>query len=216
MIACCDFISSIVLGFGYPYGAACLVQGYLVFFFLRAAWMWTLCLSYSLFSLIIHEKQFLKTNHQHMIIWPLSIVLELLPLSTNSYGNDIYDQGFSICNISYGDNKIMAELWIVIIFFIPLLIICISMFYFSYRVWYKYHYHHAKLDPVISSAVECLSLYPIGMLITSLPVVICTFFFFFNNNTHIKGLLFSNHLSYSWGRCAIYFKLTKLQKYKCI
>ena len=85
MIALSDSFAAIAYTLGYPNeGHRCRIQGFILIFFNRNSWFWTDALMINIYSFIIYRKLFtLKT--MHIFIWTINIILQLLPIITNTY-----------------------------------------------------------------------------------------------------------------------------------
>jgi len=95
--AVCDFFHSIANAWGFPRGssALCETQGGFIFFWARTTMFWVLAMSFQLYALIIRGKGF-KMKHLrylHALCWPINLLLELIVLSTNRYGQDDEQNG---------------------------------------------------------------------------------------------------------------------------
>ena len=90
MIAIADTITAISIAFGYPGpGPLCSTQGFLLIFFSRMSWFFTDVLIFQLFYIVVFKKFFLSVKYMHCIVWPLNILLQLLPYTTGTnYGED--------------------------------------------------------------------------------------------------------------------------------
>jgi len=88
MISLCDFLTSLFVAPGFPTSnAVCSIQSAVSIFFCRAAWFWSMLCMYTLFQVVVHGKVPLTMKTMHLIVWPMSVVLELLPLTTGTgYG----------------------------------------------------------------------------------------------------------------------------------
>ena len=89
LIALCDVIGSVFLAIGFPMEQyLCFVQGFVISFFFRASWFFTLVMATQLYGLVIYGRPVLKRKVIHWGVWGVSCVLQLFLLSQNSYGQD--------------------------------------------------------------------------------------------------------------------------------
>jgi hypothetical protein len=88
MIYLHDFFASLAFAIGFPSNYLCELQGWITCFCFRGAWFWTLFLSFQLYSLVMFGSPKLSFKQMHIMYWPLNILFEFLPLTTNSYGID--------------------------------------------------------------------------------------------------------------------------------
>jgi len=90
MIAIADTMTAISIAFGYPKtGPLCSAQGFLLIFFSRMSWFFTDVLIFQLFYIVVFKRFFLNVKYMHCIVWPLNILLQILPYSTGTtYGED--------------------------------------------------------------------------------------------------------------------------------
>ena len=153
-------IANVFITIGYrPTGAICTLQGVMVYSFLRASWMWTLILSYHLYVLVC-KRQLLKIAiwKLHVFVWGITIVLTLLPLSTNRYNTNPGYAEREVCYIDGGTNALYANIWAVVCVVLPLTICTILMLYFAVKI------HFIKTNTLeIKNAVKVLRLYPLGL-----------------------------------------------------
>jgi hypothetical protein len=101
---------------GFPAGVICYIQGFLLFFFARSSWLFTIALVYQLFSIIVFKKYYISDKYIAMIIWPINIILQVLPYTTNvSFGPQVTDnEGHAIgrCLLTPGSNFSQYHLWL--------------------------------------------------------------------------------------------------------
>ena len=115
------------------------------------------------------------------MVWTVSIILELIPLFTNSYGEDDETTGRFTCYINYKYNPRSGYIFEFVTFFLPLFICTLLQIYFSYQIMLKCKL--MVLSPQLSSAVSIISLYPIGSILVWVPFLIV----FFVTGGAIKG-----------------------------
>eukprot|EP01035_Chromulina_nebulosa_P040064 gene40064-54163_t len=77
-----------ISSFSFPPGGSvlCWIQGIVQLYFTVCSWLWTLVLSYTIYSVIAEGKLWFKLWHVQSLCWIMPIILALLPLTTNTYG----------------------------------------------------------------------------------------------------------------------------------
>ena len=179
IISVCDFIGCLSLTFGYPSAGSllCSIQGAVAICFLRASILWTLCLCWQLYCLVLYNKLLLYEHQMHAICWSITVMLELLPLSTNSYGSDDEVNEELMCYIK--GPSYYASLWICICFTTPLVVCIFFMICCCVRLssYYSTSSSNSSNTPTdrIKSVVSVLKYYPIIMIVCWLPnAVLCS------------------------------------------
>ena len=183
-ISFCDCLGSVALVIGFPQGTSCVFQGSFIFFFYRASWLFTVSLSYSLYSLLIFGNHMLSLLQIHLIVWSLSIIFELIVLATNNYGLNSQQQGLYPCFLEDNVHPEDAKIWFLVCFYGPLIVCSVILIFLSIQVSRKYH--TTTLAPLLASAVRVLSLYPACLIAAWVTNVII--FFIFTANFEAKGL----------------------------
>lgn len=81
-IAFSEMIAGCGSAFGFPpsTSALCPSQAFLVFFFVKASWIWTTLLTYQVYRLVLHGDLSLNIYHMHVLVWLSSLFLTLIPL----------------------------------------------------------------------------------------------------------------------------------------
>lgn len=133
-ISLCDFFSSIVNMFGYPPAQSdlCIIQGFVSTFFFPASWIFTTIMVYQLRCLLIDKRLWLDVKWVHYIVWSLSFIITLSPLSELKYGEDDEYSNISPCNL-YGQKDYLVIFGIGV-FFGAFLICFLLMTYWSLQV----------------------------------------------------------------------------------
>jgi hypothetical protein len=62
--------------------------------FYPASSMWTVMLTYSLYSLVIYGKIVMTEWQMHLIVWGILTLIIVLPFSTSTYGTEADDNFF--------------------------------------------------------------------------------------------------------------------------
>ena len=139
------------------------MQASLTQFFFRAEWLFITVLSAQLNRIVLGKSLHLTLKQTHASIWLISLLLELLPLTSGAfYGADDGKEGMYICGL-WGPNRRLADVWYVISFFMPLVVCLLSLFFFSFRtfLWYRSEKSWANYSP-IKLVVDVMMLYPAG------------------------------------------------------
>ena len=111
-ISCCDLLGSSANCIGFPRSGSisCSIQAFFYLYFIPASWLWTAVLIYQLRSLILFKQISLAMTYVHAICWSIPLITSLLPLTTNPYGQDDFENGFSPCSL--GGDRTTRLLWI--------------------------------------------------------------------------------------------------------
>ena len=153
MISASDMLGSLAFTCGYVQTPSlCALQGGSIIFFCRAAWFWTLALSYQLYSLVLHRRVVLSFFQLHCLIWTVDLALELLPLymphglsdmaDNVDYGTDDLHYGKIVCSLQKKDDPSAAN-WVAVgVIFVPLCAVLGGLTYLWTRVFF--HYKHMR------------------------------------------------------------------------
>ena len=135
-ISICDILASIASAFGFPsmHSPLCPLQGFLVPFFYKAGWLWTVLLAYQLYCVVIHSKFGMSMQKMHILCWFTTGLTTLLPLTTNDYGRDD-DQDLGWCFIA--GNSVSAGVWGLFTFNFMLLVCSLFILYFLFRIYWR-------------------------------------------------------------------------------
>jgi len=168
MISLCDLLSSFLAAFGFPTNTTwCGAQGALIFFFSRASWAWSVLCLYMLFKIIVSGYVPLKMRTMHLMVWPISVVLELLPLTDNTwYGTTWFLMGKQLCNFDTQNKHYF--IWVGILFVAPIVIATLALLFLSAMLWLRMRrmnagYHRALVKSVV--------LYPCVTLLACIPLI---------------------------------------------
>ena len=176
-ISLCDFLGSIgnVLGFPRNGSVACTVQAFLYLFFFPASWFWTAALVYQLRCVAIHNKIWLRVRYLHMLCWTIPLILALAPLSTNTYGQDDYLEGSSVCNV--GGNSLKAYNWSLGDTGSEFLLCFVLMMFHVIEIGLFFRKNKELISDSKKSLFCATRLYPLGMLVAWLPFTIVEFYY---------------------------------------
>ena len=196
MMAISDTMSSLALSFGFPKdNVLCSIQGFLYIFFERLSWFWLDALVIMLYYFAMYHKVLLSLKQIHYIIWPLSIVLQILPFSTKSgYGSPVDDLidddvqiGVCVYSVYHGSLN-SYYLWTIMAFTVELLVSFLLVLGLTIRILCfgrtPNNGNVMTLLPVVSTVRETLILYPLAQLITTIPGIIYDIYHVFYFQTH--------------------------------
>ena len=202
MIAIADTITSLTIAFGFPGpGPLCTAQGFLNFFFSRMSWFFTDVLIFQLFYIVVFKKHFLSVKHMHCIVWPLNIILQILPFTTGTrYGfdNDVDDgEDFFVnrlaCGLGTGTGTFNTYLkWSQYVFNIELIISFFIIIVLSIAVvFYSLNMKSTKTSHVnfaqrIRESWSVVILYPCAMILAWLPGTIYAYYGNYQIDTGMK------------------------------
>lgn len=85
IIAISDTIISLCYSFGYPEHFLCSFQSFISIFFQRCSWVFTDLLVIQLTYVVVYKRFCFETENIHKIFWPINILLQLLPFSTQTW-----------------------------------------------------------------------------------------------------------------------------------
>ena len=101
---------------GFPEGALCYAQGFLLFFFARLSWLFTISLVFQLFSIIVFKKYYIIDSHIILTILPINVLLQVLPYSNGvTFGaQDSDDEGIPVsrCLLTPGSDFNQYRFWL--------------------------------------------------------------------------------------------------------
>jgi hypothetical protein len=171
MIALCDMIGCIAFSIGFPaaHSPYCVFQGVVSVFFVRASFFWTLCFAYQLYSLVKFNKLRLYEYQMHLLCWGISIVLEILPLSTSNYGEDDTLSEEIWCFLRDDDG--FGSIWIAVTFTIPIIVSILLMLwlYLQLQCHRSINIPLLPMNDRVKSLVDVLKLYPLTMVLCWIP-----------------------------------------------
>ena len=178
--ALCTFMTSLGTWFGFPDDGsmACTAQAVIISFFSKASWFWLTIISLELFSIFVYEKYFFTQPalYMNLAVWPLTLFLTFIPLSTTKFGRTADDKTDGWCFLTGNDTDSAITLWSIISIYLPFFICLVLMSGFAVytRVKALTADSDGKLlriwDPVYK-LVNSMFLYPI-FFITWFPFVI--------------------------------------------
>lgn len=166
MLSSTEMIVSTTSAFGFPQSNAvlCKTQGFLLYFCVRAGWLWTTMLTHQIFRLVVLGDDGLPLYQMHMLVWSIALGLTLLPLSSGkgtTFGPSERMSGW--CFVNYHES-----LWEVVTLVFPLITCVTLMAYFLTRIHWKLRDAMASTRVVVE-ATSHLKLYPIALTLLWTP-----------------------------------------------
>lgn len=127
IISLCDMLASIAMSFGFPArgDSHCHAQAFMLFFFFPASWLWTTALVYQLRCMMFYKKLKLSMFSLHCICWGIALIVSLVPLSENDYGEDDDLSGRTVCLLK--SSRKQRKFWWLFGVFYGVLISCILL-----------------------------------------------------------------------------------------
>lgn len=175
-ISLCDMLGSIAMSLGYPDSDECKVQSFFLLFFFPASWLWTTCLVYQLRSMMFYKKLHLSMFTLHCICWSVSLLVALLPLSQNQYGEDDDLEDRSVCYLASTDKH--RKFWWLFGLYFGVLLVCVLLM----LVWLISSYRLATAmrtttftDHKERQIYQATRWYPRGLLMTWVMSIAVTF-----------------------------------------
>lgn len=170
-ISLADFMASIgnSLGFHSNDSAICQMQAVFYNYFLPCSWIWTTILVYQLSCLITTKRMWLKYREMHIIGWGLGLIPAILPLTTNTYGNDDVFSGEAPCN--YAGDRETKLIWLYAVFLGLPLICFLLMIWWLLRIKQYLKSSNAANTCREYSLFNVTKLYPVALIATWLPIM---------------------------------------------
>lgn len=177
LISLCDMFGSIGAGVGFQRNGSdlCYFQSSFTSFFWVASWFWQAAFSYQLYCIICYGALKLKMWQLHAIIWFLSFLSFLLPLSSTDLGS-IDDENTTWCYLR--GNPTMVIIWF---FVTQVSVIWISVLIMVY-LWASLESKLRNdsifsprdssaniLAPMLKSAINGIRYYPLSLILVWLP-----------------------------------------------
>jgi hypothetical protein len=172
LISFCDLIANSSVLNGLPGGDRdlCVMQGIAQQFY-QASWMWTVMLTYSLYSLVIYGKIVMTEWQMHLIVWGILTLIIVLPFSTSTYGTEADDDFFCWIRPKRQSTKgiITAVFWDILTFEVILFGSFVIMTYWGALMIYKLRIQQIPKTQTMRSALRTLIRYPVALFITWFP-----------------------------------------------
>jgi hypothetical protein len=172
LISLCDFIANSTVIFGEPYNhELCFLQGLLQQFFYVASWIWTVIMTYLLYSLVTKGKITLPEWAMHFISWSVALLCTVLPLTTSTYGAQANDDDWCWIQPRYLNHKSiqLSELWIYLTFDCVIFGSFFLMTLWGILIFHRVRVQQIPTSKTVKSALRTLLMYPIILFITWFP-----------------------------------------------
>jgi hypothetical protein len=185
-ICLCNFFStSVFFLFGYPeaFSTSCVIQGAVGTFFFPASWIFTSFMCYQLRCLLIDKRVWISLKWIHFITWSITSLVTFVPLLYDvEFGEDDKFSKESPCNIETDNDNVSIydffDTWF------SILVICfILMFYWSIEVASYFKREGINNTYRMYTIYTSIILYPLGLIIVWLPVLILTIIGNISNKT---------------------------------
>ena len=165
-ISLCDLIANASVFFpGTDESIWCFFQGIFMQYFYSVSFIWTMILTYNMYSLGTKGKLGVDIKTFHLIAWGVPLVLALLPLTTETYRSAKDDDDWCWINSRYEErdgSQFLTYFWTMVSFWIPLFLCCIACFYWGQvMIYFDYGVNNEYAKGVINQVVSTLIAYPI-------------------------------------------------------
>ena len=176
MVSLMDFIGDIALSWGFPRSSSvCEAQGFLVFFFYRAGWLWCALISISLYLQVSLGRKLLSFQAMNFIIWPLNIGFQFLPLVAGIWYGNCAKSHFG--SLSHPENISIKSYrrWVIFTLFLPLfcsmIIMGVTSILLLFRDLPRLRAINTDASNRAAKALGNASMYPILMVCAFLPLM---------------------------------------------
>ena len=122
-------------------------------------------LVYQLRTLLISKSLHISMSWIHVICWVIPLILSLLPLSTNPYGEDDFSSGDLACDLS--GNVTSKFIWLDVCMSGAAIVCFILMAIWILEIYL--HFRQAKDAVREMSFLNIMKLYPLALLVIWLP-----------------------------------------------
>ena len=171
MISLCDCIANSTELNGMPQTRElCVAQAMVLQFFYPASWMWTVILTYLLYSLATDGKISLPEWKMHLIVWGTCTAITLLPFTSSTYGQEEGDHYWCyIQPTKRVNNKAASDFWQYLTFDCMLFGCFLLMTLWGTLIFYKQRTQQIVATKMVRTAIRTLFVYPIVLLFTWFP-----------------------------------------------
>jgi hypothetical protein len=171
-ISLCDCIANASELLGQPGNDdLCATQAVLQQFFYPASWLWTVILTYLLYSLVAHGKISLAEWKMHLIVWGICIAITVLPLTTSTYGRHANDDNW--CWIQVSSHRRGGFPAVVVWDYLTFDCVIYGCFFlmalWSILIFYKLSIQQIVPTETVTSALRTLILYPLVFFVCWFP-----------------------------------------------
>jgi hypothetical protein len=183
LISLCDCIANASQLNGLPVTRElCVLQAMTQQFFYPASWMWTVIMTYLLYSLVVYGRITIPEWKMHVIVWGICTTITFLPLTTSTYGKQNGDNFWCWIEPSshYSASIVATEIWEYLTFDCVIFGCFLLMTGWGSLIFYKLRIQHVKATKTVKTAIRtlfaypviiCLTWFPTAMLITIFPTV---------------------------------------------
>jgi hypothetical protein len=178
MISVYDSITSLAVTLGFPTKGLCSLQGAMVFFGFRGAWMWSVFMLFQLTYILKHSKVYATFKALNIVCLTVNVIFELLPFITETFYTAAPSfQGRMICSFDMYDKNFYD--WVCVVFVGPLnttvtalTVGCVTLYCRVRAMGYNPDRSGKKNSVAL---VYSVVMYPIMMLLSTLPFVFLFF-----------------------------------------
>ncbi len=145
-------------------------------FFYPASWMWTVIMTYLLYSLVVYGKITIPEWKMHLIVWGICTTITFLPLTTSTYGKHEGDNYWCWIEPSKRPTGGVAasDAWQYLTFDCVIFSCFLLMIYWGVLIFYKVSIQHIQSSKTVHSALHALFAYPLVLLFTWFPNTLLT------------------------------------------
>ena len=182
MISVYDSIASLAVTFGFPTNGLCSLQGSMVFFGFRGAWMWSVFMLHQLTYILKHGEVYASFKTMNIVSLTVNVVFEFLPFITKTFYTAAKAfRGRMICSFDFYDKHFFD--WICVVFVGPLnttvtalMIGCVILFFRVKSLGYNPDRRpDGSGERKSINLVYSVVMYPVMMLLSTLPFVFVFF-----------------------------------------
>jgi hypothetical protein len=178
-----------LLGFPAQGSSACAAQAFGVSFFIKASILWNVMLCYQLYNLVMTGAVGLSIPRMHLLIWPLSALLSLLPLVDVTYGRSGPNDTVEWC-LLHENNSTKLLIWNCFDWIFAVIGLNILRAWLAAQARSKLQNTKIAMSEA-SRAVGwqiyySLLVFPIVLFVTYFPLIILNIFFFFIEKPYSK------------------------------
>lgn len=149
--------------------AGCWYQGLVTNYNYLTAIFWTNVIAYQLYAIVVKNDEAVKSlGRFHAVCWFVPLIVTLLPLSTNTYGEADDNSGWCFIADRPSSPTYGVLLWIILSFY---LWVWLSIL-FILGVFIRTGYHLYQLNPVpppVKNVYIKLGMYPLALILCWLP-----------------------------------------------
>jgi hypothetical protein len=175
LISFSDFIANIAMIGGVPgQHDLCVLQGLAQQFFYPASWIWTVILTYLLYSLVVYGKISLPEWKMHLITWGLCLTITLLPLTTSTYGGKGDDHWcwLQTSKRHHSGGRSSRNIWVYLTFDCVIFGCFFLMILWAVLIYHKLRIQQIPATKTVISALRALLQYPAVFFFTWFPLAI--------------------------------------------